>query len=51
LPIGFKSGSGIVGDIGPRISGVRIWEGIFGVVSEAGDAAKDDDEDIVGESG
>ncbi len=51
MPIGFKSGSGIVGDTGPSRVGIWTWEGILGVISEAGEADREDDEDIVGESG
>jgi len=46
LPIGLSSGSGIVGERGPRRFGVRMWEG-----GSAGEAASEVAADMVGESG
>jgi hypothetical protein len=51
LPIGLSSGSGIVGEGGPRRFWVRIWEDIFGDGISAGEAAREVELDMVGESG
>jgi hypothetical protein len=40
-----------VGEGGPRRFGVRIWEGIFGEGISAGEAAREVELDMVGESG
>lgn len=41
----------MVGDSGPRRSGVRIWEDIFGEGISAGEVAREVGPDVVGESG
>jgi hypothetical protein len=51
LPIGLSSGSGIVGEGGPRKFEVRICEGIFGDGISAGEVAREVELDMVGESG
>jgi hypothetical protein len=49
LPIGFSSGSGRVGEKGPRRVGVKMCVENFGL--PAGEAARDVEPDMVGESG
>jgi hypothetical protein len=51
LPIGLSSGSGIVGEGGPRRFEVRKCEGIFGDGISAGEVAREVELDMVGESG
>jgi hypothetical protein len=46
LPIGLRSGSGIVGERGPRRFGVRMCVG-----SSEGEVAREVAADIVGDSG